>query len=176
MYKIRKRKGWRVLTQWKDVDGYEGLYKVSTLGVIKGTKELSAADNGKGYKYVFLSKNGVETRFYVHRIVAKAFIPNPGFKPFVNHINGIRGDNRVENLEWVTASENELHKYAKLGFVQKKAKPVIQIKNQKIVGTYISIHAASKATRCGTKEISLCCRGKKTQTGGFQWKYAKTQE
>lgn len=164
-----------MIENWVDVDGFEGLYKVSNLGRIRGTKILSPTDNGKGYKFVFLSKKGKEYRHYVHRIVAKAFIANPDSKPCVNHRNGIRADNRACNLEWVTRSENELHKYAELGFVQKTAKPVAQVDGETVIETYTSIHEASRATGCRTKEIKLCCCGKIKQTHGLHWRFVKQQ-
>lgn len=104
--------------EWKDVVGYEGLYKVSNLGRIRsfvlGGKNgciISQSKTRQGYKRLALSKNGILTRFLVHRLVANAFIPNPQNKPTVNHINGDKGDNRVCNLEWATQSENNRHAY-----------------------------------------------------------------
>lgn len=158
---------------WKDVTDYQGLYKVSNLGKIKGRKLLKPFDNTKGYMSVFLSKNGKEKRFYVHRVVATAFVPNPENKPQINHKNGVRNDNRSENLEWCSRSENEQHKYKFLGFIQKRALPVVQISNKKIIAVYPSIRHAARATKCGTKEIARCCRGMYKQVKGFQWEFEK---
>lgn len=103
---------------WKDVVGYEGLYKVSNLGNIKSfhsSQNRPAAErnvhpsNAKGYMRIGLYKNKQCKRKYVHRIVAEAFIPNPDNKPEVNHINGDKTNNKLDNLEWVTASENSYH-------------------------------------------------------------------
>ena len=92
-------------------------YEVSDLGNIRNKKTnriLKTKFNNCGYKQLKLSKNGINKMYSVHRIVAEAFIINIESKPFVNHKNGNKSDNRVENLEWVTRSENDLHAY-KLG-------------------------------------------------------------
>lgn len=106
---------------WVDICGYEGLYQVSNQGRVRSldreiyknnnVKQFSKSfilkfEKSKGYNYVHLFKNGVRKRMAVHRLVAEAFIPNPESKPFIDHINTIRDDNRVENLHWVTPKEN----------------------------------------------------------------------
>ena len=120
---------------WKDIPGYEGLYKVSNLGRIRSLNHIARYRNkyggvsvceikgvikrpsqsgngykkGNGYLSVTLSKDGVSERMNVHRIVATVFIPNPGNKPQVNHLDGNKSNNRVDNLEWCTAEENMRH-------------------------------------------------------------------
>lgn len=107
---------------WKDIIGYEGLYQVSNLGRIKslaknrnslqnGDMLLKPSINKKGYLIVRLYKNTVSKDFPVHRLVANMFIDNPSNKREVNHINGVKHDNRMENLEWCTGSENVRHAF-----------------------------------------------------------------
>ena len=120
---------------WKDIKGYEGYYKVSNLGNIKRIETVIRYKNNglrnypakvlkqekimEGYLRVVLMKEAVKKRFMSHRLVAEAFIPNTENKPFVNHINGNPNDNRVENLEWCTQSENEKHSINILGKTMK---------------------------------------------------------
>ena len=108
--------------RWCWVEGYEGLYMVSNQGRIMGTPKpnnfghfLKLNTKKTGYVNVCLCKENKKSGFAVHRLVANAFLPNPDGKPEVNHINGDRSDNRIENLEWVTRSENEKHAYRVLG-------------------------------------------------------------
>jgi hypothetical protein len=111
---------------WKDVIDFEGIYQVSYFGNIKSLrryvfyqnkkmiikeKQLKLRLNKAGYYQINTNKTKKVKTFLVHRLVALAFIPNPENKPQVNHINGIKSDNRVENLEWCTRSENTIHSY-----------------------------------------------------------------
>lgn len=99
---------------FKDVEGYEGLYQISNIGRLKLVRfkknRISVKKPCKdGYCRMLLRKNKLIEGVYIHRLVAKAFIPNNQEYPEVNHINGIKNDNRVENLEWCTSSENQKH-------------------------------------------------------------------
>ena len=116
---------------WKTIAEYSGYYEVSNYGRIRRLPTIIRYKNnstrnypGKiikqertadGYLRVVLCKENIKTRFMVHRIVAKTFVLNPLNKPYINHKNSDRSDNRVENLEWCTQEENEQHAIDKLG-------------------------------------------------------------
>lgn len=97
---------------WKPIRGYESLYKVSNLGNVFSIRRniiLKPIHNGKKYCYVILPKNKYRKQFSIHRLVAIHFIPNVFNKPQVNHIDGDKSNNRVDNLEWCTNDENRKH-------------------------------------------------------------------
>lgn len=113
---------------WKDVVGFEGLYKVSNFGNVMGmgkswvcgmynkirTKPksiLPKSTNTSGYHQIWLSKNKNGKNYRVHRLVAEAFLENPENKKDINHKNGNKTDNGLDNLEWCTRSENVLHAF-----------------------------------------------------------------
>jgi hypothetical protein len=102
---------------WRDVKDFEGLYQVSNIGNVKrlvservfAERLIGRSIDKDGYVKRILSRKGKNYNFREHRLVASAFIENPQNKATINHINGIRDDNRVENLEWNTNLENKQH-------------------------------------------------------------------
>lgn len=172
---------------WKDIPGYENLYQISSLGRVKslnygGTskeKLLKPGLNSRGYYQVSLFKNGEQKNFKVHRLVALAFIPNPDNKECVDHINGIKVDNRVENLRWCTHKENMNYPLARknksqsLTNLPSLSKPILQI--DKITGEVInefpSTNEVERQLGIGQGNISNCCNGKAKSAYGYIWRY-----
>ena len=147
-------------------------------------KKLRPALNYKnGYLCVSLCNKSKHYLRLIHRLVAEAFIPNPNNLPEVNHINGNKLDNAVNNLEWVTRNENIQHSYiilnrkpslgmlGKLGKDDPKSKIVQQIKNGKVVAEFYGTREAERKTGYYHGNISKCCNGKCKTLGGFEWKY-----
>ncbi len=141
---------------WMPVNGFESIYEVSSLGRVKSLKRQVKASffkngiieerilkqaNSTPYPMVGLSKQGITSRFCVHALVAKAFIPNPENKKTVNHIDGNKLNNRVDNLEWSTYQENIVHAFktglSKIpkGGENHMAKMVINTETSEIYGT-----------------------------------------
>lgn len=178
---------------WKDIAGFEGLYKISSLGRVvsvarlgnRGGGVIKPTANHAGYLRVGLHKNNKRQMYRVHRLVAEAFLPNPDKKPQINHKNGVKADNRANNLEWVTVSENLRHSYNKLkrtkstlgrfGAKNPSSKPVAQIKSGSIVATFSAAKEAERKTGIHQGNISKCARGNTRSAGGFQWEYIKQE-
>lgn len=180
---------------WKDVVGYEGLYKISNLGNIisarrnynKGCKYLTPFENN-GYDRVTLVVNYKRKNYLVHRLVAEAFIPNVEQKEVVNHIDGNKKNNTVDNLEWVTKQENTFHaintglRSASVpphGNYKRgnspRAKVVYQYDlNNHFIAEWSCAEDAADHVNGRKDSISRCCRGERRTHKGFVWKYNKT--
>jgi len=180
---------------WKDIQGYEGLYQVSDLGRVKSLRRSVVGDDGvkqpvfgcilkpwknHGYNFVTLC-NYDHDKKSVHRLVGDAFISNDKNKPEINHKNGKKADNRVENLEWVNHSENQIHAYrvlnkkrvhlGKFGKDHNRSKAVLQFtKSGEFIGEYGSQYEVQRKTKIGQSCISAACSGKTKSAGGFIWK------
>ena len=166
--------------QWKDIDGFEGLYKVSSHGSVKrlGRNERKLKPRMcKGYETVCLCKNGIRHNRRLNRLVAIAFIPNPENKPEVNHKDGNKRNNTVSNLEWCTASENQRHArstgLSPLGFNNAiLSKPVDMLsKSGELLRTFPSFKEAERQTGISRRNIYSCCVRKCKTSGGYVWKY-----
>ena len=170
--------------EWRAVIGFEGLYEVSNYGRVRSLgmdakgaygsvrhlkgKILKASCGKSGYPRVCLVGRHWAN---VHRLVADAFIPNPENKPEVNHIDGNKANNRVDNLEWCTGSENMRHAY-RAGLSNQSKIKTAQIDNDgKIIKVYESSLAASRETGITQGNISKCARGLVKRAGGYKWAY-----
>lgn len=184
---------------WKDIKGYEGLYQISNLGRVKSLRKWIRGYNGykneerilkpyihhgPDYYVVTLCKNKNKKMHLLHRLIAKAFIPNPNNYPQINHIDGNKQNNNITNLEWCTQSQNTKHAF-KMGLekpnrymlykkdrISPLCKKVIQYdKNGNIITKFKSCAEATRITKIN--HISDCCRGKVKTAGGFIWKYSE---
>ncbi len=179
---------------WSDVLFYEGLYKISSYGRVKSLKRKTS--QGKlliesikkpvydkdGYKFVVLCKNGVVSSKRVHRMVCESFYGINKNKPIVNHINGVKYDNRVDNLEWCTRSENQLHAYrtglqvsllkGKTGASSLFSKKVAKMNlSGEIIQIYDGVRDAGRVTGINRCSIGQACKGNYITAGGYKWKY-----
>lgn len=167
---------------WKDIPHYEGLYQVSNIGRVKALPRvrenhthgrwiqpeqiMATRLNKDGYEFLCLTgRNGKRKAERVHRLVALAFIPNPDNKPEVNHINCVRDDNRVENLEWVTREENNSYT-SKCG--NKSNKCIKCIETNQIFNTSVEV---SKVNGGDTGNIRKAARNQRYSVNGFHYIY-----
>jgi len=140
-----------MIEKWRDVVGYEGMYQVSSLGRVKTIKTQlirKQTVTHRGYMRLCLHSNGSRFKYHVHRLVALAFIKNINNKPFVNHMDGLKTNNVIENLEWCTASENKYHAH-KFGLAGNGENAHSAKLNWARVGIIREISAFSKNTGCG---------------------------
>ena len=179
---------------WKPVVGYEGIYEVSNLGRVRRLDTFLPNKNGimvhkKGrvlaqqpwhYKKSCPGHPGFVVSLYgvgkpklvtVHRLVAKAFIPNPENKPQVNHKDGDRTNNRADNLEWVTQSENMQHAIYVLGY--KLLKPMRRTRCVETGETFVSVSLAGKKYGIAPRNIQAAASGRPhhNTAGGYHWEY-----
>lgn len=167
---------------WKDIKNYEGLYQVSNLGRIKslGNKinhknsiYLKKRPNKYGYEYVILQNNKKKKSKTVHRLVAEAFISNLENKKQVNHIDGNKLNNNVDNLEWSTPSENIKHSF-RTGLKKPTRKQVYQYDlNNNLIAIYNSTKEAGEKSGILKGSIAKCCRKELKTSGGYKWEYTK---
>ena len=156
---------------WKDIDGYEGLYQVSSLGRIKSykckkEKILKLGSNPLGYSIIGLWKNRKQKFYPVHRLVANTFITNKHNKREVNHIDGNKKNNNVTNLEWATRSENMKHAVNKGLLVIKgnkiEPKKIEQLSlDNKLIRVWNSCNEIVKELKISDSHIYSCCKNKR---------------
>ncbi|CAG8483088.1 13038_t:CDS:1 [Acaulospora colombiana] len=149
-------------------------YFISNIGRIKnrnGRISEGSILKGNGYIRANININGLSTKPYIHRLVAEAFISNPENKPYINHKNGYRDDNRADNLEWVTPKENAERKVFPNRGRGRSRKIVQKTLNGNVVQIWDSITLAGYALNISRNHISACCSRKRNITGGWRWMY-----
>lgn len=181
--------------EWKEVEGYEKSYLISSFGriaskdkivtqkncwgrmqsrVYKG-KMLKQIFNKYGYASIELNQQGKPFTTFIHRLVAKAFIPNPENKPCVNHLFGNKLDNRFFMLEWVTYSENMIHA-VNTGLYpiegkSKFSKPILQFSMQgDFIKRWHCVQQIKRELGLSIGCIASCARGERPTAHGFKWK------
>lgn len=188
------------MEEWKTIKNYEGLYEVSNLGRIKSLnyrrtgieKILKGRLNNVGYLKVTLCNNGKSKEYFIHRLVAEAFISNPNNLPCVDHIDTIKTNNNIKNLRWVTYKENndnpltkkksiENHAdvsgsknpfYGKYGKDFPTSKKVVQLTlEDELVKIWDCIIDTRKQGGFSDSCVTACCRGKQKTHRGYKWKY-----
>ena len=183
---------------WKPVTGYEGLYEVSNMGnfrklCLNGTiKVLKTTKNNWGYHTIGLWKNKKVKQYRASRLIAEAFIPNPDNKPYVDHIDTNKDNNKVDNLRWVSPSENsnnilsrkhmlesweseerrEKQRRINLGKNHPRARAVYQLdEDDTVLNTFATTTEAALSIGCKHGNITKCCNGERLRAGGYRWKY-----
>lgn len=188
------------MEEWKDISGYEGLYRINQLGDVLNCKTNKimavSTNNSGGYKRIKLTGNGKRLAFSIHRLIAQAFIPNPDGKPCIDHINTVRTDNRIENLRWVTYSENLMNPLTRGNLKRDfppehrakiskalKGKPHSETHNKNVslalskrpilcveTGTvYLNCNEIQKKLGLWHQNIIKVLQGKTKTCGGFHW-------
>ena len=169
--------------QWKPVEGFED-YAVSNLGNVKSLKYgkeriLKPRKNKDGYLFVTLCKNGKMKNFKVHRLVASAFLPNPNNLPQVNHLDEVKTNNVVSNIEWCSAKYNMNYGTRMEKQVAARSKAVEASKYSDFREIELSFPSTQEAGRNGYDQgaVAACCRGCFCREGnnkykGLFWRYA----
>lgn len=169
---------------WKDIPEYEGLYQASNFGRVKSLKrpyglkeKILKQQLVCGYYIVGLCKNSIRKKYLVHRLVWETFNGTIAEGLQVNHINEIKTDNRLENLNLMTCKENinygtGIERRSKKQINGKKSKTVLQFDlNDNLVKEYPSTHQIERELGFAQTNISACCNGKYKIAYNFKWKY-----
>lgn len=184
------------MEEWRDIEGFEGIYQVSNIGRVKSLGRVIIRKDGipqtikekilnfnidkDGYLLVNLSLDGVIYKRKTHRLVAQAFIPNPENLPIINHKDECKTNNCVENLEWCTCKYN-------LNYGTNPARISERVRNNsylskkvaqmtldgEIIRIFPSNHEVERVLGLKHENVSACALGKTKTCGGFKWQYTK---
>lgn len=160
----------------KDIKNYEGLYAITSCGKVwsyRRKKFLAPRDDKDGYQRVNLCKDGQQKTFFIHRLVAEAYIPNPDNKPQINHKDEVKTNNYLNNLEWATSKENVNYGTRNERSAKSRSIPVYCVELDKV---FSSMKEGAQALGLQPGNISACCAGRAKTTGGYHWRYAIGQE
>lgn len=182
---------------WKDIKGYEGLYQISNLGIIKSLNRavnsrldnegnpimnirkgrfLKQTINNQGYYRIILYKSSISKSYFIHKLLGIHFIDNPDNKDVVNHIDGNPSNNKLSNLEWATYSEDKQHA-VNTGLIHSggnnyNAKSINQYTlNGIFIKTWESMMDIKRDLGIDNRYVSAVCRNKQKTACGFKWKY-----
>lgn len=184
---------------WKDIVGYEGCYKVSNYGNVKSVarkrmcngvimpikeRNIALVDRGSGYLAACLYKDGKKKLKSVHRIVAEAFIPNPGNRKCIDHIDGSRNNNFYLNLRWCNYKENnnnpitlERNRKASVTRGIKRGKAVFQYNmNGEFLKEWANSNQAGNFLGIAPYGIIKCCKGEYRQFRGYRWSFNRQKD
>lgn len=170
----------------RDIKGYEGEYAVTSCGRIwsyKSKKFLKTRKQRDGYYLVNLSKNGVSTTYQLHRLVAQAYLSNGDDLPQINHKNGDKSKNYVNNLEYCSASYNQLHKYKLMRErgveIKMNINKMHNMKRVRCIETgiiYMSGAECARAMGLDPSHVSKCCRGLAKSHKGYHFEFLTDEE
>ena len=169
------------MEEWRDVNGYIGKYRVSSMGRVFSVRRgiILKQTNDNGYRTVGLCCNYNQKKMRVHRLVAKAFIENPNHKPIVHHRNRDRADNNLSNLEWVTQRENTNYANGVTNNATPKQRKKrlwinqLSCDGRRIINTFEYATDAHKYTLISISGIRRCCNNKQNYAGGYKWEYVQ---
>ncbi|MCT3335172.1 NUMOD4 domain-containing protein [Lacticaseibacillus paracasei] len=169
---------------WRDIKGFEGLYQISTIGRVRSLDRVDSRGNyrkgkaladvvsGNGYHQVNLWRDGKVEIKLTHRLMAKTFIPNPDNLPQVNHRDEDKGNNRVENLEWCTASYNTNYGTRNERAAKANERPIYAVSGSGHRYFFESARKAAELLGLDRSAVSKCLRGKRKYHGGFSFELA----
>lgn len=157
----------------KEIKGYEGLYAITSCGKVwsyRKNKFLNPQDAGKGYLQVKLYKDGTGKCFYLYRLVAQTYLPNPENLPEVNHKDECKSHNYLQNLEWCSRTYNTHYGTGNDRRIEKRKRAVYCLElNQ----AFDSIKEAAQSIGIAPSYINKCLRGRQRLAGDYHWRYVE---